>query len=203
MFPVPYAIAVIASLMAFDLAVYLVHLALHAAPVLWRIHRLHHADVEVDVATAIRFHPFQMLLSTAVKLSVILVLGTPVLAVLLFETLFHAVLLFNHSNVRIAAGVDRMLRWFVVTPDMHHVHHSVRMRETNRNFGFALPWWDRLFGTYLAEPVAGQQRMTVGIREFRTPREFRLDRLLLNPFVDDRNAQRSIAAYADSPMNAE
>jgi sterol desaturase/sphingolipid hydroxylase (fatty acid hydroxylase superfamily) len=177
MFPVPYALAVVASLAAFDLAVYLSHLAFHTAPVLWRIHRVHHADVDFDVSTGVRFHPV---------LAVILVLGPPVLAVFLFETVFHALLLFNHTNVRISPAVDRVLRWFVVTPDMHRVHHSIHSSETNSNFGFALPWWDRLFGTYRAEPAGGHERMTLGIEIFRAPRDCRLDRMLLNPVLDEQ-----------------
>jgi len=200
MFPVPYVVAIVASLAAFDLAVYLIHLAFHTAPVLWRMHRVHHADVDFDVTTAVRFHPIQMVLSTLVKFAVILVLGTPVLAVLIFETLFHALLLFNHANVRISSAWDRALRWFIVTPDMHRVHHSVRAAETNSNFGFALPWWDRLFGTYVAEPAAGHQRMTVGIEQFRQQREFWLDRLLLNPFVDERNPAQSTDIYPNTPV---
>jgi sterol desaturase/sphingolipid hydroxylase (fatty acid hydroxylase superfamily) len=186
MFAVPYLLAVLVSLAAFDLAVYLVHLAFHTAPALWRMHRLHHADVDVDVTTAVRFHPLQMALSTLVKFAVILVLGPPVLAVVLFETVFHALLLFNHTNVRLSPAADRVLRWFIVTPDMHRIHHSARLSETNSNFGFALPWWDRLFGTYRAEPAAGHTQMTLGIETFRGPRELWLDRMLLNPFVDER-----------------
>ena len=185
MFPVPYPLAIVASLLAFDLAIYLVHLAFHTAPVLWRMHRLHHSDVDVDVATAVRFHPIQVLLSTLIKFAVILALGPPVLAVLLFETLFHALLLFNHANVRIPPAVDRVLRWFVVTPDMHRVHHSVLRAETDSNFGFALPWWDRLFGTYCAEPAAGHVRMIVGIEPFPTQRDAWLDRMLLDPWLDE------------------
>ena len=125
--------------MVFDLAMYLVHLAFHTAPILWRMHRVHHAGVDVDVATAVRFHPVQVVLSTLIKFAVILVLRPPVLAVLLFETAFHALVLFNHPNVRISSAVDRALRWFSVTSDMHCVHHSARVSETNSNFGFALP----------------------------------------------------------------
>jgi len=186
MFPVPYPLAVVASVVVFDLAVYLVHLAFHTAPVLWRMHRVHHADLHVDVATAVRFHPIQILLSTLIKFAVILVLGPPVLAVLLFETVFHALVLFNHTNVRIPPAVDRVLRWFVVTPDMHRVHHSIHSGETNSNFGFALPWWDRLLGTYRAEPAAGHERMTLGIELFRAERDSWLDRMLLNPVLDPR-----------------
>lgn len=186
MFPIPYPLAIVASLLAFDLAVYLIHLAFHTAPVLWRIHRVHHADMDVDVATAVRFHPFQMVLSTLIKFAVILALGTPVLAVLAFEAVFHALLLFNHANVRIPLSVDRVLRWFIVTPDMHRIHHSVHQTETDSNFGFALPWWDRLFGTYRAEPAAGHEQMTLGIGQFNAQRDFWLDRLLLNPFLENR-----------------
>jgi sterol desaturase/sphingolipid hydroxylase (fatty acid hydroxylase superfamily) len=199
MFPVPYPLAIVASLLAFDLAVYLIHLAFHTAPVLWRMHRVHHADVDFDVATALRFHPLQMVLSALVKFAVILVLGPPVLAVLLFETVFHALLLFNHTNVRIPPAVDRVLRWFVVTPDMHRVHHSVQPAETDSNFGFALAWWDRLFGTYRAEPAAGHERMTLGIGQFRERREFWLDRLLLNPFIDEPSSKPANAGPAAAP----
>jgi sterol desaturase/sphingolipid hydroxylase (fatty acid hydroxylase superfamily) len=184
MFAMPCAVAVVISLLAFDLAVYLVHLGFHAIPALWRMHRVHHADVDVDVTTALRFHPIQMLLSVFIKLAVVLALGTPVLAVVLFETLFHVVLLFSHANVRLARSVDRVLRWFIVTPDMHRVHHSTERAETDSNFGFALPWWDRLFGTYHAEPAGGHVAMKLGIEQFREPRESWLDRLLLNPFID-------------------
>ena len=183
MWVVPYPIAVVAALLAFDFAVYLVHLAFHTAPVLWRMHRLHHADRDVDVSTAVRFHPIQALLSTLVKLAVIVVLGAPVLAVVIFETLFHSLLLFNHANVRIPLAADRVLRWFIVTPDMHAVHHSARMRETNSNFGFALPWWDRLLGTYREAPAEGVEHVTLGIGHFGAPEDCRLDRMLLNPLL--------------------
>jgi len=198
MFAVPYALAIVASLAAFDLAVYLIHLAFHTAPVLWRMHRVHHTDVDVDVATGVRFHPVQMVLSTLVKFAVILVLGPPVLAVVLFETVFHALLLFNHTNVRISPAVDRVLRWFIVTPDMHRVHHSVHLSEANSNFGFALPWWDRLFGTYRAEPAGGHKRMALGTELFRAPQDCRLDRMLLNPVLDER----AHAAITESPATS-
>jgi sterol desaturase/sphingolipid hydroxylase (fatty acid hydroxylase superfamily) len=187
MLSVAYPLALVASLLAFDLAVYLIHLSFHSAPVLWRMHRVHHADVDFDVATAVRFHPVQIVLSALVKFAVILVLGPPVLAVLLFETVFQALLLFNHTNVHIPPAADRLLSWFVVTPDMHRVHHSTRSAETNSKFGFALPWWDRLFGTYCAEPAAGHERMTLGIELYRAKRDFWLDRMLLNPFLDQRS----------------
>ena len=168
-----------------DLAIYLQHVLFHAVPVLWRLHRMHHADLEIDVTTGARFHPIEILLSMAIKLGVVAALGAPAVAVLIFEVLLNATSMFNHGNVRLPQRVDRVLRWIVVTPEMHRVHHSVVPRETNSNFGFNLPWWDRLFGTYRAEPAAGHEGMTIGIEQFRDPRELRLDRMLLQPFRDD------------------
>jgi len=181
-FELPYPLAVLLSIVALDLAIYLQHLMFHAVPVLWRLHRMHHADLDFDVTTGARFHPFEIALSMLYKFAVILVLGAPALAVLAFEILLNASSMFNHGNVRIAPGIDRILRWIVVTPDMHRVHHSIEARETNSNFGFNLPWWDHLFGTYRAQPRAGHQAMTIGIEQFRTPRELWLDRMLLQPF---------------------
>jgi sterol desaturase/sphingolipid hydroxylase (fatty acid hydroxylase superfamily) len=150
-------------------------------PWLWRLHRVHHADLEFDVTTGIRFHPFEILLSMGIKLTAIVILGAPALAVLIFEVVLSATSMFNHGNVHLPEWLDRRLRLFVVTPDMHRVHHSVVRRETNSNFGFNLPWWDRLFGTYCAQPAAGHLNMTVGIEDFREARELRLDRMLLQP----------------------
>src|SRR5215813_3533554 len=135
---------------ALDLAIFLQHVLFHAVPALWRLHRMHHADLEIDVTTGARFHPIEILLSMGLKLGVVAALGAPPLAVLIFEVLLNATAMFNHSNVCMPARLDRVLRWIVVTPDMHRVHHSVRSRETNSNFGFNLPWWDRLLGTYRA-----------------------------------------------------
>ncbi len=157
----------------------------HAVPVLWRLHRMHHADLEFDVTTGLRFHPGEIVLSLLIKFGVVAALGASPLAVLVFEVLLNATSMFNHGNVRLPAGLDRVLRWLVVTPDMHRVHHSILPRETNSNFGFNLPWWDRLFGTYRAQPQAGHQAMTIGIEQFRDPSELRLDRMLLQPFRDD------------------
>ena len=185
MFAIPYPLAFLVSLLALDLTMYLVHLMFHAVPALWRVHRMHHADVDFDVTTGARFHPIQILVAMPIKFAVIFVLGLPVLAVLVFEAVFNALSLFNHANIRIPSTVDRLLRWFLVTPDMHRVHHSVDATETNSNFSFVLPWWDRLFGTYRAQPEGGHERMTIGVDQFRTPRDFRLDRMLLQPFRDD------------------
>jgi sterol desaturase/sphingolipid hydroxylase (fatty acid hydroxylase superfamily) len=183
--PLPAWIGVVASVILLDLAIYFQHVLFHAVPVLWRLHRMHHADLDVDVSTGLRFHPIEILLSMAIKLAVVIALGAPALAVLIFEMLLNATSMFNHGNIRMPERFDRLLRWFVVTPDMHRVHHSILSRETNSNFGFNLPWWDRLFGTYRAQPTAGHEAMTIGIDQFRDPRELGLDRMLLQPFRGD------------------
>jgi len=182
---VPAWLAISASVIFLDLAIYLQHVLFHAVPVLWRLHRMHHADLEFDVTTGARFHPIEILLSMAIKLGVVAALGAPAVAVLIFEVLLNATSMFNHGNVRLSERLDGVLRRIVVTPDMHRVHHSVAPRETNSNFGFNLPWWDRLSGTYCAQPAAGHEKMTIGIEQFREPRELRLDCMLLQPFRDD------------------
>jgi sterol desaturase/sphingolipid hydroxylase (fatty acid hydroxylase superfamily) len=181
----PPMLALVVAVLALDLTIYVQHVLFHAVPALWRLHRMHHADLDFDVTTGARFHPVEILLSAGVKLAAVAALGPSALAVLIFEVLLNATAMFNHGNVRLPAGIDRWLRWIVVTPDMHRVHHSIAPRETNRNFGFNLPWWDRVFGTYLAQPAAGHERMTVGISQFRDPSELRLHRMLLQPFRDD------------------
>ena len=181
-FAAPFPLAIVLSLLVLDLAVYLQHLMFHAMPILWRVHRMHHADLDFDVTTGVRFHPLEMILSMLIKFAVILLLGPPVLAVLIFEVLLNATAMFNHSNVRIPQPWDRALRWLVVTPDMHRVHHSIDAPECNSNFGFNLPWWDRLFGTYRAQPAAGHERMIIGIKPFRLQRDLWLDQMLLEPF---------------------
>jgi sterol desaturase/sphingolipid hydroxylase (fatty acid hydroxylase superfamily) len=181
----PWWIAVVLSVVILDLAIYLQHVLFHAVPALWRLHRMHHADLDIDVTTGLRFHPIEIGLSILIKFAVIAVLGVPAAAVLIFEVLLNATSMFNHSNVRIPAGIDRVLRWFVVTPDMHRIHHSILSRETNSNFGFNLPWWDHLLGTYRGQPEAGHEGMTIGIEQFRDPHELRLDRMLLQPFRGD------------------
>jgi len=182
MIALPAWASIVISVILLDLAIYLQHVLFHAVPALWRLHRMHHADLEFDVTTGLRFHPIEILLSTGIKLVVVAALGTPAAAVLIFEVLLNATSMFNHSNIRVPAPIDRILRCFVVTPDMHRVHHSILRRETNSNFGFNLPWWDRLLGTYRAQPAAGHEAMTIGIEQFRDPRELGLDRMLLQPF---------------------
>ncbi|AZU03637.1 fatty acid hydroxylase [Glycocaulis alkaliphilus] len=178
----PLWLALPLSVLLLDLAIYGQHVVFHKVPVLWRFHRMHHADLEFDVTTGLRFHPGEIVLSMIIKLAVVALLGAPALAVLVFEVLLNATSMFNHSNIRLPFGLDRMLRLFVVTPDMHRVHHSALRHETDSNYGFNLPWWDRLFGTYRAQPEAGHDAMTIGIGQFRTPRDLWLDRMLLQPF---------------------
>jgi sterol desaturase/sphingolipid hydroxylase (fatty acid hydroxylase superfamily) len=182
---IPTWAGVPATVISLDLAIYLQHVLFHAVPALWRLHRMHHADLEIDVTTGARFHPIEILLSMCIKLGVVAALGAPAAGVLAFEVLLNATSMFNHSNVRLPAWLDRVLRWIVVTPDMHRVHHSIAARETNSNFGFNLPWWDRLFGTYRDQPAAGHGAMTLGVEQFRDPAEQRLDRMLTQPFRED------------------
>ncbi len=180
---IPVWLAVVLSVIVMDLAIYLQHVLVHAVPALWRLHRMHHADLDYDVTTGARFHPLEIAVSMLLKLMVVGALGAPPVAVLIFEVVLNATAMFNHANVRIPAAIDRVLRLIVVTPDMHRVHHSILPAETNSNFGFSLPWWDRLFGTYRAQPAAGHLGMTIGIEQFRAPRDQRLDRMLIQPLL--------------------
>ena len=189
----PYWLAIVVAVVVMDFVIYLQHVMVHAVPLLWRLHRMHHADLDFDVTTGARFHPLEIIISMGIKLAVVVVLGPPVVGVVIFEVLLNGTAMFNHSNIRFPLGLDRVLRWFVVTPDMHRVHHSIVPHETNSNFGFNLPWWDRLFGTYRDQPEAGHEDMTIGIKQFREPRYLRLDRLLLQPFL---------GKASDYPINA-
>jgi len=180
--PVAEVIAAIGSLIVLDLAIYAQHVAFHAAPWLWRLHRMHHSDLEFDVTTGIRFHPLEILLSVLIKMALIAVLGAPPISVLIFEVILNGTSLFNHSNIALPLWLEPIVRAVLVTPDMHRVHHSVVRAETDSNFGFNLSLWDRVFGTYRREPAAGQLGMTVGIPAFRQPGELRLDRMLTQPF---------------------
>ena len=172
-----------------DFAIYLQHVMFHAVPLLWRIHRMHHADLDFDVTTGARFHPVEIILSMLIKFAVIIALAPPPVALLAFEVILNATAMFNHGNARIAPAIDRLLRWIVVTPDMHRVHHSIEDDETNSNFGFNLPWWDRLFGTYRDQPRAGHEGMVIGIRGFSEPRVCdRLTGMLMMPFSGNVNS---------------
>ena len=179
----PPWLEICAAILVLDFAIYLQHVMFHAVPSLWRLHMMHHADLDFDVTTGARFHPIEIVLSMVIKMAVVVALGPAVLAVLIFEVLLNATAMFNHGNVRIPAGVDRVLRWVLVTPDMHRVHHSHLSRETNSNFGFNLPWWDRLMGTYRAQPAEGHEGMTIGLDQFTEPRRNTLPWMLLLPFI--------------------
>ena len=182
---VPFWLALPLSVMLLDLAIYLQHVMFHAVPAFWRLHRMHHADLDFDVTTGARFHPIEILISMGIKLALVLALGPPAVAVLIFEVLLNATSMFNHANLSIPLGLDRVLRWVVVTPDMHRVHHSILPEETNSNFGFNLPWWDRLLGTYRDQPKEGHAGMTIGLDRFRDPADLRIDRMLIQPFRGD------------------
>jgi sterol desaturase/sphingolipid hydroxylase (fatty acid hydroxylase superfamily) len=179
----PIWLEVVLAIVALDFALYLQHVMFHAVPMFWRFHMMHHADLDCDVTTGVRFHPVEVVLSMLIKLAAIMLLGPSPTAVLSFEVLLNATSMFNHSNVRIPGAVDRVLRWLMVTPDMHRIHHSVDRQETNRNFGFNLPWWDRLLGTYRNEPAQGHERMTLGLEQFRDPAGLTFIGMLVLPFL--------------------
>ena len=186
--PWPAWLEMLAGFLALDLAIYAQHVAFHKVPVLWRLHRMHHADLDIDVSTGLRFHPIEIILSMLIKIAVVILIGVPPIAVVAFEVVLNATSMFNHSNAAMPSWLDRIVRLVVVTPDMHRVHHSVLRHETDSNFGFNLPWWDRLFGTYRPQPEAGHDRMTIGLPAFRDREELRLDRLITQPFRDDADA---------------
>ncbi|MBI4756816.1 MAG: sterol desaturase family protein [Betaproteobacteria bacterium] len=210
-FQVPLAVAMPLAVIALDFVIWLQHVMVHAVPALWRLHRVHHADPDYDLTTGTRFHPLEIVLSMLIKFAAIVVVGAPVAAVVVFEVLLNATAMFNHGNVRLPARLDRILRGFVVTPDMHRVHHCVEDDEANSNFGFNLPWWDRLFGTYRDQPRAGHAGMSLGIRGHADPREVaRLPGMLLLPFrgevtdyVINRRNRSAPAARPAAPGNPE
>lgn len=177
----PPAAEIVAAILLLDLGIYFQHRLVHAVPLLWRVHRMHHSDLDFDASTGLRFHPLEIVLSMLIKMGLVALMGAPVTAVVVFEVLLNATSIFNHANLRLPITVDRVLRRIVVTPDMHRVHHSVQRAETDSNFGFNFPWWDRLFGTYRDQPQRGHAAMTIGLPEFRETREQTLWRLLLQP----------------------
>ena len=178
----PMVPSMLVAVLLLDLVIYVQHRVYHLVPLLWRFHRMHHADTQLDVTTGVRFHPVSILLSALIKLGAICIIGPSALAVLIFEVLLNATSLFNHSNIKIPAILDRTLRLVVVTPDMHRVHHSILNEEMNRNFGFNFPWWDRLLGSYHAQPGMGHEDMQLGLEQFRDAEEIRLIRMLSQPF---------------------
>ncbi len=181
---IPGALAIVLSILALDLLIYGQHVAFHHIPVLWRLHRVHHADLDIDFTTGVRFHPVEIILSILIKMAAVTALGAPVAAVVLFEVLLNATAMFNHGNVRLAPILDKVIRAILVTPDMHRVHHSVIVPETNSNFGFCLSLWDCVFGTYRAQPEAGHGAMTIGLPFFRDTADQGFLKLLANPFIE-------------------
>ncbi len=186
--PWPAGMEILLAVVFLDFIIYLQHVMFHAVPTLWRLHMVHHADLDYDLTTGTRFHPIEILVSMGIKVSAIIVIGAPPAAVLVFEILLNGTAMFNHGNFFIPLKIDRLLRWLVVTPDMHRVHHSVFPNETNSNYGFNLPWWDRLMGTYKPQPRLGHDGMTIGLHQFRDPHALTLGVLLLLPFVGKQGA---------------
>lgn len=178
----PFWVAPLVSFFALDLLIYFQHRVFHRIPLLWRLHMVHHADPDIDATTGVRFHPIEIVLSMLIKFAAIAILGAPAISVLLFEIVLNGTAVFNHANVRLPGSIDRVLRRLVVTPDMHRVHHSIIVRETNSNFGFNFPWWDRLFGTYRAQPQAGHAAMTIGLTQYQDQRRQGLWWMLALPF---------------------
>jgi sterol desaturase/sphingolipid hydroxylase (fatty acid hydroxylase superfamily) len=178
----PAWLEIAAAVILLDLLIYGQHVLFHAVPTLWRVHRVHHADLEFDVTTGLRFHPVEIVLSMTIKIAAVMLLGAAALAVLIFEVLLNATSMWSHANIRLPLGLDRAVRRLIVTPDMHRTHHSVVPRETHSNFGFNLACWDRLFGTYRAEPEAGHEGMIIGLPQYRSARQLTFVRMLLQPF---------------------
>lgn len=181
-----------AGIIMLDLAIYLQHVMFHSLPVLWRLHMVHHTDLDYDMTTGLRFHPLEIVLSMGIKLAAIMVVGPSATAVLAFEVILNVAAMFNHGNIKLPPIVDYMLRFFIVTPDMHRIHHSVIRFETDSNYGFNVSWWDRLFGTYCRQPIKGHTGMTIGLSEYRDPKKLNLLWLLILPFVKglSRNGKR-------------
>lgn len=179
----PAALEVAAAVVVLDLAIYGQHVLFHAVPFLWQLHLVHHADRDIDVTTALRFHPLEMVLSLLIKAIVVVMLGAPVMAVLLFEVILNAMAMFNHANLRLPRWLDRCLRWLLVTPDMHRIHHSVRRYETNSNYGFNLSLWDRWFGTWRAQPEAGHHDMVIGLEHLQQAPTHHIVYMLRLPFL--------------------
>jgi len=190
-FEAPLWLAVTASFVVLDFSTWFAHLASHKIPLLWTVHRMHHSDVDIDVSTAIRFHPIEIVLSMAWKIVVVTALGAPAISVLIFEIVLNGAAMFNHSNTKIPLGIDRVLRWFIVTPDMHRVHHSIIHNETDSNYGFNLAIWDRMFGTYVDQPEKGHEGMTIGLSEWQDERPTKLIWSLRVPFLSQKQSGRT------------
>ena len=196
-FDMPFAIHFFLAFILMDLAIYFQHVMFHALPMFWRFHRVHHSDLDCDITTGLRFHPFEMVISILFKFVVIISIGVPVLAVVIFEIILNAASMFTHSNIKMPLAIERIVRWFFVTPDMHRIHHSINENETNSNFGFFISIWDGLFGTYIKDPEKGHTNMQIGLRRFRKPKWQNLRWLIYLPFVSD------IKGYAINKRNIE
>jgi len=182
-FHFPLWVAVICAVVLLDLIIYVQHKMFHLIPVFWRLHKVHHIDQDIDVTTGLRFHPLEMILSMIIKMTAVAVIGAPPVSVVIFEILLNGATMFNHSNLHIPLAADRFIRLMIVTPDMHRVHHSVIVKETNSNYGFSFSWWDRLFGTYRREPEAGHLQMKIGLNGYSDPKYLQLSQMLITPFV--------------------
>ena len=179
---IPNWMAIVVCVVLFDMAIYLQHLLFHRLPILWRLHRVHHTDQDIDVTTASRFHPIEIILSVWIKIACVMLLGAPAIAVVIFEIVLNVSAMFNHSNAKLPLAIDKILRKVIVTPDMHRVHHSIVVKETHSNFGFFLSIWDRIFNTYISQPTGGHENCLIGVPEFRQSREQYLDKMLTQPF---------------------
>jgi sterol desaturase/sphingolipid hydroxylase (fatty acid hydroxylase superfamily) len=182
-FELPYLLKIIFSVLVLDLVIYLQHIVFHSVPLFWRLHMVHHTDMDIDVTTGVRFHPIEIILSMGIKMIVVVLIGAPAVAVLIFEIILNGTSMFNHGNVRYSQNIDSILRLLVVTPEMHRVHHSTIRWETNSNLGFNFPWWDRLFGTYRGQPAKGHLEMTIGLDQYKEPNKLTLPWLLVLPFI--------------------
>jgi sterol desaturase/sphingolipid hydroxylase (fatty acid hydroxylase superfamily) len=199
-FQLPHWFEVVVGVLILDLIIYLQHIMFHTVPFFWGLHMMHHADLDFDVTTGLRFHPIEIWMSMGIKISAVVVFGTSALSVLIFEIILNATAMFNHGNVKLPLNIDRILRFFVITPDMHRVHHSVTIRETNSNFGFNFPWWDRFLGTYRDQPAAGHEGMTIGLSQFRDEKRLTLPWMLALPFIGDPGSY-SIARRGRAPVS--
>jgi sterol desaturase/sphingolipid hydroxylase (fatty acid hydroxylase superfamily) len=182
-FPIPLWVAIICGIVILDLTIYAQHKMFHSMPVFWRLHKVHHIDQDIDVTTGLRFHPLEMILSMIIKVTAVAVIGAPAVSVVIFEILLNGTTMFNHGNLNIPLTVDRLIRLLIVTPDMHRVHHSVIVRETNSNYGFNFSWWDRLFGTYRPQPENSHLQMQIGLSGYHDPKYLQLDQMLIIPFA--------------------
>ena len=182
-FELPTLLKIVFSVLILDLVIYLQHIMFHVVPLFWRLHMVHHTDMDIDATTGVRFHPIEIILSMGIKMMAAILIGPPPIAVVIFEVLLNGTSMFNHGNVRYSQDIDSILRLLVVTPEMHRVHHSTIRWESNSNLGFNFPWWDRLFGTYRPQPAQGHLEMTIGLDQYKEPRKLTLPWLLVLPFI--------------------